>query len=318
MYVMSCKISLPDTIGNVGAIRHPSTVRIETGWKFLTSHAEITLPRNVAWFDRYRVQEIFKRGTRVIIELGYDGILTREFEGYITQVSADIPIRIKCEDEMWKLKQMPVNYSSASVTLQKLLADICPGYSIDALEGVQLGAVRLTQTTVAAVLEKIQSEYGLYSYMKGLQLVCGKYYADDSDVKPVDINLERIPSNDLNYRDPGYAHLKIRGKGASIKGTKLEYEFGEGGGDVMVMEYKTAQVMAELMRRVKEDYDKARRGGFDGTITAFGWPRVQHGWKADLTSVIYPDRNGTYYIDAVTKTFGPDGYRQEISLGGKV
>ena len=53
-------------------------------------------------------------------------------------------------------------------------------------------------------------------------------------------------------------------------------------------------------------------------LPLFGIPSVQHGQKVKLTSSLYEDRQGTYYIDSVKKTFRKDsGYRQEIGLGFK-
>jgi len=71
-----------------------------------------------------------------------------------------------------------------------------------------------------------------------------------------------------------------------------------------------------LEKKVKEDYDRAKRGGFDGSFTAFGWPRVDFGKKVALKSEIYPDRNGVYYVEGVDKTFNDNGYRQVIKTGG--
>jgi len=45
---------------------------------------------------------------------------------------------------------------------------------------------------------------------------------------------------------------------------------------------------------------------------------VRHGLKCVLDSSLYTDRKGTYYIEAVKKTFDINGIRQEISVGEKV
>jgi hypothetical protein len=68
---------------------------------------------------------------------------------------------------------------------------------------------------------------------------------------------------------------------------------------------------------VKLDYEKYKQDRFDGSFTAFGIPSVKHGQKANLTSTLYEDRNGLYYIEGVTKTFNRDGIRQVIKLGEK-
>lgn len=300
-------------------IRRPSEVKIQTSWKELTDRCEIMLPRNVRDFNKQSVKQVFRTGDPVIVKLGYNGQLIKEFSGYVIQVSADIPIVIKCEDEMWKLKQLPVNFSAKSTTLDGLLKSVCPGYSIDAMEGVQLGTIRLTKTTVAKVLEKLKEKFGLYAYMKEKQLVVGKYYADDTTVKPVKFNLEKnVVDNNLQYRSREEIMLEIKGTSKLVKGKKLEYVMGTPGGDRLELSYYNIKVMADLIKLVKADYDKRMADGFDGSFTAFGIPSVRHGWKVDLTSTLYPDRVGMYYIEGVEKTFGSNGYRQAIKLGDKV
>ena len=300
-------------------INRPSEVRIETSWKELTDRCTITVPRNVRFFNKYKVKEVFKPGDPVTVRLGYNGVLSEEFGGYVTSVSADMPIVIKCEDEMWKLKQLPVSFSAKGTTLENLLKSICPGYSVDTLEGVNLGGIRLVKTSVAKVLDKLKDEFGLYSYMKGKQLVCGKYYADDTTIKPVKFNMERnVVDNNLQYRNRDEVVLQIKGVSMLSGGKKLEYETGTPGGDRLELSYYNIKVMADLIKLVDADYLKRKSEGFDGSFTAFGTPRVQHGWKVDLSSTLYPDRTGMYYIEAVEKTFGSDGYRQVIKLGDKV
>ena len=178
---------------------------VESSWTLLTSTAEIVIPRKVKFFDKNSVRDTFRRGDYVTIAFGYNGKNNLEFKGYITEVSADIPISIKLQDEMWKLKQIPVNFSSPNISLKELLTQIAPGYKIDALEGVQIGSVRFPKTTVAAVLEKLQQDpWKLNTYFKtvneNLVLVCGKYYADDSSEPKVNFHLERnCVSSSLNY-----------------------------------------------------------------------------------------------------------------------
>ena len=95
-------------------IRRISEVEIESSWKMICSTAQVVLPRNIKDFNQNKVKDWFKRGDKVEIYLcyGLDEDLILEFSGYITQVSADYPITIKLEDEMWRLKQIPVNFSS--------------------------------------------------------------------------------------------------------------------------------------------------------------------------------------------------------------
>ena len=300
-------------------ILKPSEVEIESSWKILTDTAIIRLPRNVKYFDKFKVREVFKRGDRVKIELGYDGVLTTEFTGYITEVSASIPIEIKCQDEMFKVKQLPVNFSAKSIQLEKLLKQIIPGYQIDAMEGLELGTVRFAKTTVGEVLDKLNSELKIYTYIEPntKTIVSGKIYADNSDQNIVNFNLERnAVSNDLQYRNREDITVKVNGSCIS-KGVKIEYSYGDNNADKNIEWQFSVRTKPELEIQVKRFYEANKRDGFDGSFTAFGIPRVQHGWKVNLKSYIYPDRDGIYYVESVTKTFKKAEYRQQIKLGNR-
>jgi hypothetical protein len=295
-------------------------IEYESSWKEMTDRGSLTLPRNVRYFDKYNVREVFRKGDQVTIYFGYDGNNPKEFEGYISEVSADIPIVIKFEDEMFNVRKIPVNYSSANVGLLELLKTSIPGYTIDALEGVQLGAVRLAKTAVGAVLEKLQSDWGLYTYMRGKTVVCGKYYADESEFPAVNFNLERnCVSTSLNYKKKEDVSLKIKVVSTLANGTKVEVDnIGDKDGNERQLTFYNIEVKAELERLGVLEYQKFKVDKFEGSFTAFGIPSVRHGLKVILKSNLYDDRNGTYYIEKVVKKFTPQGIRQEITLGDKV
>ena len=320
---LNCKIVFSANERRSGIILTQVTeIVVESSWKLLTDTAEIVIPRKVKFFDKNNVREVFRRGDFVTISFGYNGINVEEFRGYITEVSADIPIRIKLQDEMWKLKQVPVNFSSPNISLKELLTSIAPGYKVDALEGVQIGSVRFPKTTVAAVLEKLQQDpWKLNTYFKTVNgspvLVCGKYYADDSSEAKVNFNLERnCVSSSLNYVRKDDIQILIKGVSTLSNGTKIEVEFGDKNGQTRQLTHYN-KTKSELEVLVKLDFEKSKQDRFDGSYTAFGIPSVKHGQKANLSSNLYKDRNGIYYIEGVTKTFNREGIRQVIKLDQK-
>ncbi len=287
-------------------------------WKETTDRGHIILPRNVKFFDKHKVKDTFRRGDALTIYFGYNGNLIKEFEGYVTEVAADIPVVIKFEDEMYKVKRLPVNFSSANTTLEKLLKTIIPSYELDILEGVTLGAVRLPKTQVGPVLEKLKSDWNLYTFMRGKQVVCGKYYSNDYDT--VKFHLERnCVSTSLNYKSKDDVQIKIKVVSTLSNGQKIEVNgIGDKDGLERQLTFYNITVKAELEKLGKREYNKYKVDRFDGSYLGFGIPSVKHGMKCELQSTLYKDRTGVYYIEKVHKTFNDGGIRQDITLGDKV
>ncbi len=319
MKIMTADILFPAHDGRQAVrIIKPSAVHVESGWELLTDTAVITLPRNVKDYDKSRIKEIFMPGRPCEIKLGYNGTNTAEFTGYIVKTSADIPIKIECQDEMWRLKQMPVNISTPSMLLGDFLAKIIPGYKIDAAEW-QMPPQRHVRTTAAKVLEYLKSEYNLYSYFKGKTLVCGKIYDDDIG-EPVKIVLELdgAKGDDLNYRDKDEMRIKIRAVSTLRTGEKLEAVVGDEDGTEQQLAYYGIEVQAELEKAARRDYEQMKKDGLEGGIKLFGTPYIRHGQKVALESILYPERNGIYYVDAVTVDWDESGgYTREIKLNKK-
>jgi len=324
---MICKITFPETTTRKELVlRNINGIQIQSGWKRLTDTEEITLPRKAIYFFEGKtsttfklISNWFKKGDPVIIELGYNQTYVKEFEGYITHVSADIPIKIKLEDEMYQLKKLPVNISLPKTSLKNLLKKIIPGYEIDALE-VELGALKFAKTTVAKVLEYLKDEYSLYSYMDSKKLICGKIYADNSDQEPVKLHLEKnVVNNDLNYKNKEDELIKINAVSTLSNENKIEKTIGNETGEERQLTYYGIEVKAELEKIAKEDLKKYKVDGFSGSIKTFGVTVVKHGMKVDLKSDLYPDRNGLYYVEETVVDFNdtPE-YRRKIQLGEKV
>lgn len=319
---MCCEIVFPanDRRKETIVLKRITAVEFESSWKEVTSRGSLTIPRNVSFFNKHNVKDVFRKGDEISISLGYDGNLIEEFKGYVSEVSAGIPIVIKFEDEMSKVRKLPVNFSSSNITLDKLLKTIIPGYEIDAVERVELGAVRLSKTQVGPVLEKLESEWGLHTYMRGKTVVCGKYYSDDSSIKPFNFHLEKnIVSNSLEYKNKEDVSLKIKVVSTLRNGTKIEVDnIGDPDGNERQLTFYNIESKQDLKNKGLAEYEKYKVDRFEGSFTAFGIPSVRHGLKVNLKSSLYGDRSGMYYIEKVAKKFGDGGYRQEITLGDKV
>lgn len=298
-------------------IRKCNSVKIESSWEMLTDTATIVLPRNVRDFDKLNVKQIFKKGDPIEIYLGYDENLLLEFTGFIREVSADIPIKIKCDDYMYLLKKHTVNVSMRSTKLSDLIKLIVPeGIEVDVAD-INIGTKRFPNTTAAKILEELQ-ENNIYSYFKGKKLIVGKIYSDDVAEVVIFNFSKNVVDNNLQYKNKEDVIIKIIATSTLPKGRKLKAEFGDDFGQEQHLSYYNITLKAELLKLAKADYDKYKVEGFDGNITGFGIPSVAHGMKAQIISYQYPDRKGLYYVKKVTKEFDESPkYRQTIELDKK-
>lgn len=302
-----------------------SSCEIELSWKMICGKAEIVLPRNIKDFDKQKVKDVFRKGDPVEIYLGYNGDLKLEFKGYIDIVSANYPITLKLEDEMWKLKQIPVNFASPNISLKDFFEKIVKDYPLDIDIGVSLGAVRFSKVTLGEVMNKLQSEMSLYSFIRNGKLTVAKPYSEVKNKVSV-FDLERnCESNDLNYLSKEERLVKIIGQSMQKvakaiknkeKDKKLKFEWGDTDANDTINWTFNVRTQKELEDAVKKMYNDRKKEGYDGSFKAIGTPSVQHGERVKITSTLYEERSGVYYIDAVKKTFDKNsGYRQEITLG---
>ena len=298
-------------------VQKVSAIEIESSWKMLTDTASVVLPRNVADFDKQKVKELFAVGDKVVIQMGYNGELLQEFEGFITQVSADFPITISLSDAMWKLRQLPVNYVSAKASLKTFLTEVVKDYPLE-VEDISLGGVRFSNTTLGDVLDKLQKDWSIYSFIRASKLTIAKPYSDvkvSGEMKHFDLE-RNCTENNLKYLSKEERTIKIIGTSSFGKGKRLQYEFGDENPKTTLKMTWHVSSQAELEKEVKRLYELHKREGFEGSFTTYGTPSVQHGEKIRLSSTLYPDRHGEYYVDRVKKSISNAQYRQEIEISG--
>ena len=302
-------------IGSLEPLKRVHSVRIESGWEALTDTAEIKIPRYL-YFANEELRSSIKAGDAVEIWLGYNGLNRLEFSGFVTKVTTDMPVVVKCEDYMWKLKQVSVNRVFKKATLKSLLAAIIPeGIKVDAAD-LQVGDIAIERSTVAKVLQTLKDQYGIYSYMNGNTLVSGKVYLDNNE--RVEYGFEKnIIAHDLKYRTADEVKIKVTAECIRPDGTKMTAMVGDADGEESKLVYSGITDINKLEALAKLDLQRLKIDGYSGSLTSFGLPFVQHGATAHLESKQYPERAGNYYVDAVTTSWSPQGFRRDVRIGKK-
>jgi hypothetical protein len=272
--------------------------------------------------DKGKVSELIKAGDPIKLRGGYNGEYFDEFTGFVSEILDDMPVVLKCEDNMYLLKRTPVNKSYSSVKLETLLKDIVPPeFKIDAMD-IDLGSLFLSKTTVSQVLQMLKDDYGLYSYFNGDTLVSGKIFTDNPNTEVVKYCMDgarkNIITNDLKYRKKEDIKIKVTMTSYLNDGTKQSVTVGDAEGQEQKLVCSNVSSENAIKALAQKELDRLKIDGYSGGITTFGIPFVKHGYTATIENNEFKERSGDYYVDSVTTTLNDMGaYRRVSKLGAK-
>lgn len=324
VFVITCEIlirSLRLTFAN--------EVEIKSDWREMTDTATVKIAKKIRVrgldLQERNIIDVIKTGDRVEIKLGYNGNNVTRFKGYVARsVMPTMPLVIECEDEMWSLKRKPVQAKTfANHKLEDVIKYACPGYKYDVLN-TSLGANYVVRTgTAAGTLLDIEKTFNFKSFFRMVNgepvLVVGKPYGSEDLLQ---LPAERyhfqknVKENRLQYMRADDLRLKIKGICKVIKGKDLVYEFGDPDGGTKTNHYTNIDFNT-LKKNVEADLKAQKVDGYQGDIVGFGIPVVRHGMIAELVDEQYELRgpSNRYHIDAVTDTWGTNGYEITATLG---
>lgn len=353
------------------------------GWRDLTNKGKLRIPKNLYYRDAAgKLKPLYGtnvnvggfspgvplilRGDAVKMEAGYKYFnsakrevtdISTVFQGYVSNVNSKIPIEVDLEDNMWKLKQLPV--ATKTFTKNDSLEDILKfitagsGFTVNALTQTTFGTFSIGNETAAQVLQRLRKEYHFESYFRGNELRSGSIvYVPSEAVTQNFIFQENIISDDLEYKRKDDIVLSavarntitvLTGKHtkdghAKTKRTRLEVLVTLRNGIKTIKEIKKGETLpanTEGERRTLffpgattveqlgvlayDELTKYYYTGLRGKFTTFGIPFVKFGDNALIQDKKLPERDGLYKIKSV-KYYGgyDDGIRQEIELDYRV
>lgn len=321
MLNLSMKIVITDPKDSFTTVFHSAaSVEIASSWKNLTDTAKITFPRHMRLKNSVYddINEVIVRGSKVEVDLGYNGNMTREFTGYITRVDAKTPFSIECEDEMWKLKQTSFTQTWRSVNLKELVSHLYKGRI--KVEDVNIGSYRILNKSAAKVFDDLR-EMDIYSYFRydetldDIVLYAGfGGYAFQTNNQPVYNFNKNVIDNSLTYRMAEDITLKVKAFSIQKDNTKVEVEVGDENGDKYPLECPPNLNQQEVKKRALTKLQLLKISGYKGSITGFGIPFVRHGDAVVMEDNMFPERSGAYFADEVKVTFGTGGFRRNVEL----
>lgn len=295
-----------------------NAVEITRDTEKLTTEAKITMPKKVKWDKADKIP--VKRGDSVKISLGYDDNLQTAFVGYVRDVGFKTPIVITCEDEMFRLKQMPTKKKAyRSVSLETLLKDQGISYRLNIMGEQALGAYRVTADTVAALLGKL-SEQGIRSFFRyengAPVLYCGVLFErDTSPAQVFKTGLNIISDQSLGQQKAENMRLRVKAVSLMPDNKKIKVEVGDADGEHRTLHtYNKSE--SELKAWAEQEIKRLKRDGLTGSFTTFGHTLVD---CLDAIGIVIDGvKSGVYQVKKNVVKYGDGGYRQEITLGLRV
>lgn len=302
------------------------SVKITCDTENLTDSALIKLPSMV--YNRY-IKEIedIKRDMPVKISLGYDGELHQEFAGYIRSVEREPSgLVINCQDEIYtfnKVMMVDKKYDNPSVNdiLNDVLKAVNKSLTLNCVYDFSFDKFTISRATALDVLKTIQDECKCMMYIRdGVFNVTPPFITPQSS-KTVKYDTSKNIMADgysLKYKAQEDRKLKVIAKGKDKDGKPIEKTKGEGGGDTATFDYKGIATEEMILSIAENMYAAKSYSGYEGSFQAWYLPLISKGDTVDISDSADPDRNGKYFVKAVTTSCGSGGITRKISLGKKL
>ncbi|WP_317899420.1 hypothetical protein [Aurantibacillus circumpalustris] len=299
------------TIGDY-EFTHCHSFTTTKSWKQMTQTASIKM-HNIAG-----LLGAIKVGDAVEIQGAYDDEYITEFKGYVSEILPTMPVEIKCEDEMWNLKQTTKSGSWKSITLKNLLKFLVPDATIDCPE-VTLSPFRISEnTTVAYALQKLKDDFLLTSYYREKTLFIGLPYIEKNLPEVVYHFQKNAKATGLIYKRKEDLRIKVKAVSVLPNNQRIEKEFGDSDGNSITLHFYNKQE-SELKALAQEQIDRMKYDGYKGTFRSLGGrPYVDHSWTLWLEDDYFPEREQGVFADMVVTNYGPEGYNRTITPGRKV
>lgn len=320
-----------------------TNLTIESSWDTFTDKGVLTIPNKFRKDNKDLIvgdNNVFKRGDKVEIKIGYFPNLVTKFKGFLSNIQPDSPLIMNFEDTMWLLKQENlvsktftktkirdvIEYATASLTDLKIEFDN-PDTEIGDFQVDNKGFVN-----AVTVFEVLKKQFGYFIYFQDEILQVRKIRSVLSLSKPIhkmSFQKNVIESSLIFQRDDD-VNLVIKVESIDLITNKriTRYGFKVKGEVVISAAQRTGQTtksinvlnlnVKQIDEFIRDNIDKYIYEGYIGDFTTFLEPAVEHSDRIEFTDLKHPEREGRYLIKKVTTNFGINGGRQIIELQNRV
>ena len=270
------------------------------------------------------VRTLFKSGNFVQVYAWYVGMDKQLiFEGFVYDFLEGTPLKIRCLDYVYQLRQGVKNLSFPKARIKNVINKILEGTDITIMEPyVDFEVENLTfpNMSPAACLEWIKKELALTVTIIGRKLYFNIASNTLNSVKlQTDVNV--IGAN-MQKPDGAFQKFKVKAWIKKPDGTKEAVEIGDADGELR--EIKLMCVPKNTPKgKEKKSYhtilhdnalEQVKFGHYTGKITTLLYPISDLFWAVDYTDIRYPERSGIYTVRALSITLSKDGFHRELTL----
>jgi hypothetical protein len=267
------------------------------------------------------VESKLKIGDAVVIQAGYDGKLETEFEGFIQRIATDDgSITLGCEDGLYQFrKPVPDKAFSASTVkdVAGYVAGQIGGFSVVCDYSFTYDKFIITQATGYDVLKKLQEESKANIYLKGSELHIHPAYTEKFGEASFDF-ARNIEKSSLTYKRADERKFEVEVEGIAKDGKRVSVVIGTPGGDKRSIKIYGVSDTAALKSRGEEEMKRISYDGYEGSITCWFKPICRPGYTVNLKDEDYPEKDGGYYVPAVTTKISQAGIERTIQLGQRL
>jgi len=267
--------------------------------------------------------EQFAEGMAVSAFAGYNDVQQLRFMGFIRHINYTIPVEVECEGYSYLLrKKEGYTASYKTTTAKEVLTDLCAGTLIkisNDIPDIPLEKIFFKNVKGTDVLEYLKEKCLLSVYFKMDTLYCGLLMPDASKTVKLRLGWNVIKDNDLKFetnRELAKVNLQIEFRNKD--GSKVKVQSGPADGEVKVLKIENVYdpgVIEKIVQRLK---NKIIFRGYEGMITLFATPYIEPGNAAYIFDKRYPQRTGTYFVEAVDGDFSKSGGRQKVKIGASL
>jgi hypothetical protein len=310
-------------------------VRVKRNMNSLIETATIVVPSIATYVPKGKKTAVttttgtlFKDGDPVTIQLGYNGALNTEFQGFVKRRDLNMPLTIECEGYSYVLRQNSLSGLYKSIDVKTLLEKATAGTGITVQCNVSATYVNvpLNQNNGLQICDFIKnfSDGALTCFfINPTTLWCGLPYTAIAGGK-AEFGLPQV-----NY-ELGYNTIKDNGLKERIPSDPVQVILnGKFTTEQRVFTqsmYKSAKrKLKSLLNHVADNgsiqqYAQEKEYlnnyvGYEGNINAFLMPFCGPGYMTNVVDDRYKERNGVYLVEGVDVTYGVKGARRSVNLG---